>query len=264
MKFAKVFISLLLIAAFTILLSSLFNISPLIICIVLTALSFTPRVQNSLNVVVSNPLIGKSKQSMGNATFSTWKGINVLKEKPQSVANPNSDSQQMQRSAFSQMVALFRQFPAAVRVGFKKLAVKKSEFNAFTSYNLKNAFDYSSPPTADIQLGSLYTSRGTIETTQLLLANADRSANNAVITWSQTPLQPGQSATDKAVIVMVHTLDKDAIGFVTNVDRSTETAFVDLPLAWNTGDEVWFYLAFYNPLSGESSDSSSFNTNIVA
>lgn len=264
MKFAKLFISLLMIAAFTILLSSLFNISPLVVGLVITALSLTPRVQGALNVVVSNPLIGKSKQSMGNATFSTWKGINVLKEKPQSVANPQTDTQTQQRSAFSQMVLAFRNMPAVVRAGFKKLAVKMSEFNAFTSYNLKNAFDFSVPPTATLVPADVLISKGTISSTAISTSVSDRSSNTIVVTFPTTATQPGQSATDLAIVAAYNVTQSDFYGEVTAAARSTGTGSITLPAAWNTGDTLQVYVGFYNSLSGESSDSTNIADTIVA
>lgn len=264
MKFAKLFISLLMIAAFTILLSSLFNISPLVVGLVLTALSLTPRVQGALNVVVSNPLIGKSKQSMGNATFSTWKGINVLKEKPQSVANPNSDAQQQQRSAFTQIVAAFRLMPALVRAGFKKLAVKQSEFNAFTSYNLKNAFDLSIPPTATFVPADALISKGTIAAEPIDTVVVDKSAGTIVVNWLNDGLQPGQSVTDLALVAAYNSTLNEWTGAVTSQFRNDYTANIPLPASWVVGNSVTVYLGFFNEPSGESADSVNETTAIVA
>lgn len=244
-----------MIAAFTILISSLFSLPPLFIALALTALSFTPQVKNSLNVVVSNPLIGKSRQSMGNATFSTWKGINVLKEKPQSVANPQSDGQIQQRSAFSQMVAAFREMPSAVRAGFKKLAVKKSEFNAFVSYNLKNAFDLSVPSVATIVAADVLVSKGTIAQSVLTSAVADRSSNTITTVFPDIADQPGQSVTDVPIIAAYNATQGLWTGGIATAERQDGTANIPLPAAWNTGDTVTIYLGFYNPLTGESSDS---------
>jgi len=55
--------------------------------------------------IVSNTLIGKSRGSVGNATFTVWKGRNVLKEKSTNPANPRTPAQLLQRAKFSRMVA---------------------------------------------------------------------------------------------------------------------------------------------------------------
>lgn len=49
--------------------------------------------------IVSNTLIGKTRGSVGNVTFTTWKGRNVIKEKSKP-ANPNSEKQAKQRLKF--------------------------------------------------------------------------------------------------------------------------------------------------------------------
>lgn len=205
--------------------------------------------------VVQNTLIGQSRQRIGNAVFSTWKGINVLKSKPMSVANPKTDGQLQQRSAFSQMVLAFRNMPAVVRAGFKKLAVKKSEFNAFMSYNLKNAFDYSTPPTATITPAAILISKGTIAATDIATAVADVSDDSITVTFATTTDQPGQSATDVALVAAYNVTKNDFYGEVTSAARSTGTATIDLPTGWAAGDSLYIYVGFSNPLSKETSDS---------
>ena len=112
--------------------------------------------------VVQNTLIGKSKQSVGGTTFSTWKGINVLKSKPTSVANPKTDLQLMQRSALQQVVSIYRLINVAIKKGWRKFAVQKSEYNAFTSDALTGAFDFTAPPAADLDPTLLKITNGTV------------------------------------------------------------------------------------------------------
>ena len=264
MKTFKSLFSIILLAVMSLTISLLFSLPFVPVLAALIAVGSIPQVSGVLRVVVSNPLIGKSRQSMGNATFATWKGINVLKEKPQSVANPNSDGQQQQRSAFSQMVTAFRNMPAVVRAGFKKLAVKKSEFNAFTSYNLKNAFDMSAPPAATFVPADALISKGTISSTAAATNTADRSNNTIVVTWSHAVLQPGQSNADLAIIAAYNVTKNDWYGEVTSALRSADTGSITLPADWAVADSVQVYLAFYNEASGESSDSTNANTAIVA
>jgi hypothetical protein len=55
--------------------------------------------------IPSNTLIGKTKGSVGNVTFTTWKGRNVIKEKSNSPANPRTPAQVAQRAKFSKITA---------------------------------------------------------------------------------------------------------------------------------------------------------------
>jgi hypothetical protein len=182
--------------------------------------------------VVSNPLIGHARQKIGNAVFSTWKGIDVLKTKPISVANPQTDAQTMQRSAFSQMVAAFRLMPSVIRAGFKKLAVKQSEFNAFTSANLKNAFDFTEPPSATFVPGEFIISKGTISATAINTTSFVDGTQIATITWDSSSLQPGQSNTDIAILCVYNQGKNSFAGTVSSTVRTANTADLQCPSDW--------------------------------
>ncbi len=265
MKPFKILTSLIITAAAAVMISSALPVTFTMALIALLLLSLIPmRPGHILRTVVSNPLIGRAKQSMGGVTFTSWKGINVLKNKASSVANPNSPGQIQQRSAFSQMVLAFRQQPATIRAGFKKLAVKKSEFNAFMASALAVAFDMSVPGVATLLPANLVTSKGTISLTDLLTAIADRSNNTIVSTFSAAIDQPGQALTDSALMSAYNITQNKFTGEVTGDLRSTGSASMVLPADWVTGDSIRVYLGFYNPLSGESSDSDNIATAIVA
>ncbi len=214
--------------------------------------------------VVSNPLIGNARQSMGGATFSRWKGIQVLKNKATVVANPKTPAQIAQRSAFTQTVAYFRSNAAAIRAGYKKLAVKQSEFNAFASEAIKNAFDLSAPPLATFDPALLFISRGTIEATNATLVTADRSANTIVATFPITTDGVGQGAGDTAILSAFNVTKNESAGNATSAARSSGTASIPMPASWAVADTLRVYLGFSNPTSNESSDSSNSAATIVA
>ena len=209
--------------------------------------------------VVQNTLIGRSRQAIGNAVFTTWKGINVLKSKPISVENPNTINQQMRRSALSQTVAFFRAISNVVLVGFKELAVGKSEYNAFSSEMLRVSFDYTAPPVATIQANSILISKGTIATQPITTSTASGATNAVTINWSSAVLQPGQATTDKALVVIFNSTTATLYGEVTSVSRSANTAVITDPNGITVADVLEVYLGFYNPTSGKSGDSQYIN-----
>lgn len=213
---------------------------------------------------VSNTLIGPASGRVGNAVFSRWKGINVLKEKPFTVANPQSDNQIMRRSALSQVVSIFRQAPSAIRAGFKKLAIGMSEFNAFESDALRFAFDYSVPPTATLVPADVKVSKGTIASTAPTGVDADVSDGTIDVTFPTTTPDPGQSADDKAIVVVYNSTLNDWTGMATSAARSTGTAQIPIPATWAAGNSIRAYLGFYNELSQESSDSENMTGTVVA
>lgn len=85
--------------------------------------------------IVQNTLIGRAKGSVGNATFSQWKGRNILKQKPSVVANPRSAQQQSNRSRFVALMQMALLLRPVIAMGFKEYASQMSWMNKFMSTN---------------------------------------------------------------------------------------------------------------------------------
>lgn len=207
--------------------------------------------------VVQNPVTGRSKQKYASAIFSTWKGINVLRSLPLTVANPKTPGQLLQRAKLSITVALYRLMPGVVKIGYRQQAVKKSEYNAFASDTLKNAFTGSTAETVEIDLTKLSVSKGTMAPTPttLVVMNGDTME----IGWDETaPLAPGQAATDQANAVVIA---KDqtsglpvVLGTASNVARSVGQ--IDVLNVDQTGmEETTVYLYFASTVGNQVSDS---------
>jgi hypothetical protein len=204
---------------------------------------------------VANPLIGKTSGSIGGVTFSSWKGVNVAKSKPTVVANPQSDAQVAQRAAFSLLVSLYRAMVSILVIGFKELAIKKSEFNAFVSQNLKNAFDLSSPPTATFVPASFMISKGTITDTPITSVVADVSDGDITFTYPTTATAPGQSATDKPVMAVYNATKEEWTNGVGTATRADGTDTLAIPATWEDADVIHSYLGFVNAAGDAASDS---------
>lgn len=86
--------------------------------------------------IVQNTLIGKTKQSVGGTTFTTWKGRNVLKSKAIAVANPQTAAQTLQRNKFSACVALWVLMKAAISLSFARIAGNITPANRFSKLNV--------------------------------------------------------------------------------------------------------------------------------
>ena len=214
--------------------------------------------------VTSNVLIGKTSGSVGGTTFSSWKGINVLKSKPTIVANPNTDAQKVQRAAMAYIVAIYRIMVAVLSLGFKEMAVGKSAFNAFTSQNVKNAMDLTNPPTPTFVPANFKISKGTISDTAMTSVAADKSDGTVLFTFPNTAALPGQSATDKPIMAVFNETKLDWTSGVGAGTRSTGTSSVAIPAAWEANDVLHCYCGFTSA-SGASASDSVYNTvNIIA
>lgn len=264
MKLVKITFALALILVSAFSMNMLFEIPILPLIIGLVIIGQVLQTKNSLTAVVSNPLIGHTRKSMGNATFSTWKGLDILKQKATSVANPKTPNQLMRRSAMKQVVAIFRMTPAAIKLGFKKGEAHMSEYNRFSKNALKNAFDFSNPPVATLNPANLLVSVGTITPTPIDSIISDRSIGTIVLAHSITIDGPGQSASDQDIAVVYNSTKNEWTSNSVHAARSTSAATVPMPANWQTGDLLEAYLAFYNPVSNDSSSSVSVGDTIVA
>ena len=207
--------------------------------------------------VLQNPIVGRMKQKIGGVVMTTWKGINVMKGKPLTVANPKTDPQLMRRSALTQIVAIARIIVAAIGFGFKEQAVRKSAFNAFTGYNLRNAFNYAAPPAATLVPADVLVSQGTIAPTPIDSLSASAAAREIVMNYFNLATLPGQSISDLAYAVIYNaTQDKWGVADTAGADRNGGTAVGTMPTGFFAiGDNLRVYLFFYNPTQRKSSDS---------
>lgn len=71
--------------------------------------------------ITQNTLIGRTSGRVGNAVFSTWKGRNVLKQKAETVANPRTILQQMNRLRFTTLLNIGKSLQPIITYGFLEL-----------------------------------------------------------------------------------------------------------------------------------------------
>jgi hypothetical protein len=206
--------------------------------------------------VVQNTLIGRARQKIGGSVFSSWKGINVLKSKPLTVANPKTPGQIQQRSVISQTTAIFRAISGPVNLGFKQQAVQMSEFNAFAKYNTKNAFNKATAGVATLVPASVLVSQGTITSTPILMVLGAAGTREVTATWDSTTLQPGQSNADLAVLVLHNNTQKTWTFSTASVVRTADEIDLTVPVGFMAHlDVIQAYLFFYNKSTRKSSDS---------
>lgn len=111
-----------------------------------------------------NTLIGRASGSINTNTFTKWKSINVVKQKPTIVANPQTPIQQAQRNRFSVASLLGFNAQSVFNQSFPRQRAKMSGQNAFVSRNLINGAVYTSSdstyidfPKVEVSLGNLHT-----------------------------------------------------------------------------------------------------------
>jgi hypothetical protein len=214
--------------------------------------------------IVQNTLIGRARKKIGNTVFATLKGQNILRAKPLTVAQPQTPKKLMRQSALAQIVAMYRANAAAIKLGYTPNKQKQSPYNSFASDNLRDAFDYTAPPTATLVPAQLKFSKGTVAETGITSATASDASNTVSVTHPTTATGPGQSVSDEALITMYNTTKNESAS-VTNAGlRSNATASGPFPANWAAGDVLNVMLSFQNAVTGASSNGSTINITIGA
>lgn len=205
--------------------------------------------------VTQNTLIGSARGKVGGTVFTKQFGKNVLKSKPLSVANPNSDKQKDQRVSLAKTVELYRSISAVVNQTFKSQAVGMSAFNAFTSKAKLNAFTYTGNGLPIFKPGSLLISKGTISPVAATGKEITIPAKSVSIDFPTTLSDASQASTDKAVIGLYNATKGTLRASITNAMRSAgeaTAAFDNVDLAT---DDYYVYVAFISADGSKSSDS---------
>jgi hypothetical protein len=213
--------------------------------------------------VTQNTLIGRSRGSVGGVTFTKWKGLNVIKSKPEEVENPQTIPQQTQRNRLSLMVSIYRSISALIQVGFKELAINQSEYNSFVSENIQSATTVSVAPAVDLDPQNLVVAKGPLSPTVISSASATDGSADVTINFANTATAPDQALSDLAYAMCINASTQE-FGQALGTDlRSDGSIVVQLPGTATAGDEIDCYLFFKEDGSDRVSDSSYLMTTAV-
>lgn len=180
--------------------------------------------------VVQNPVIGRASQSYANVTLTTWKGINVLKAKPLKVANPRSEGQTAQRTAFSSAVVFCKGALNLMRIGFKKLAIRKSEYNVGMTKNIKNFSD--TVPNQMLISANAVISQGNNATLDSLTVTGGTTTE---LNWTSPANQPNANPGDKVHVLAVNVETGESQEFLNAGLRGTNSLFITLRFPYLIG-----------------------------
>ena len=213
--------------------------------------------------VTQNTLIGRTRGSIGGVTFSKWKGLNVAKGKAENVQQPNTDAQLLQRDKMTLIVGLYRSISSIVQTGFRSLAVNMSEFNAFTSYNIKNAVQALNATDAELVFADILIAKGALSSTPVTGMSGASAQADVALTYSASLAAPDQSLLDLALAVVINET-QGIIAFVGGADnRSDGTTSVSMSENLVSGDVIHGYLFFENEAGTEVSDSTYFTYTVA-
>ncbi len=190
---------------------------------------------------INQGILGGVSGQVGNVIGGTWKGIDYLRIKPSSVANPRTEGQVDQRSKFSTVLRFLQPMTDFLRVGFKLYANRMTQFNAAMSYNLNNAVT-GAYPNFMIDYASALVTRGNL-TGAANGAATSPSAGSVEVTWTDNSGSGSAQATDKALIALLNTTRGEAVFTTAGPTRSAAAAAIPVPSEYS-GEDVEVFLGF--------------------
>lgn len=190
---------------------------------------------------INQGILGGVSGQVGNVIGGTWKGIDYLRIKPSSVANPRTEGQVDQRSKFSTVLRFLQPMTDFLRTGFKLYAHKMTQFNAAMSYNLFNGIT-GTYPNYTIDYANALVSRGNLKVA------ADGAVTSTTpetvdITWTDNSGSGSALATDKALIALLNPVRGEAVYTTAGPERSIGTATIPVPSEY-TGEDLEAFLGF--------------------
>jgi hypothetical protein len=190
---------------------------------------------------INQGILGGVSGQVGNVIGGTWKGIDYLRIKPSSVANPRTEGQVDQRSKFSTVLRFLQPMTDFLRVGFKLYANRMTQFNAAMSYNLNNAIT-GAYPNFMIDYANALVTRGNLTGASNGAASSP-SAGSVEVTWTDNSGSGSAQATDKALIALLNTTRSEAVFTTAGPVRPDGTATIPVPSEYS-GEDVEVFLGF--------------------
>jgi hypothetical protein len=190
---------------------------------------------------IAQGILGGLSGKVGNVIGGSWKGIDYIRIKPSSVANPRTEAQVNQRNKFSATIEFLQPNKDFLNVGFKAFAVKKTAFNAAMSYVLGNAIT-GTAPNFIVDYSSALLSKGNLSNP--LNGSVDlATANQVTFNWDDNSLDGNANTTDKSMVLAYNPSKKESIYILDGAIRSATSQILTLPTSY-TGDTVELFMAF--------------------
>lgn len=188
---------------------------------------------------LSSGIFGGVSGKVGNLTGSSWKGIQVVKSRPQSVAYPGTAGQVAQTTKMSAIVSFCKLILSSwIKPLWDRSAVKMSGYNAFVRANIAEFAD------GEINdYSSLVMSQGTMSPTPI--ESAVFSLSNTVVTlsWDALSISGLQNSSDIAYACCINGANGE-VAVASGALRSAGSIAVPFPTTQNDNDIMHCYLVF--------------------
>jgi hypothetical protein len=201
---------------------------------------------------IAQGILGGLSGKVGNIIGGSWKGIDYIRIKPSSVANPRTVGQVNQRNKFTVTLEFIQAVKPFVQKGYKFLAVKKTAFNAAMSYVLNNAIT-GIEPNFEVDYPLALLSRGGLS--PALNPSTDLTTPGEVtFNWGDNSAESNANPTDKAMLLVYNPSKKESIAITEGAERTVGTQIVSIPTTY-AGDTVELFMAFITADGSQVSNS---------
>ena len=184
-------------------------------------------------------ILGGFSGKVGGAVGSSWKGINVMKSMPVSVANPRTAGQVSQRSKFKTIVELgSANLTGVCKPLWDRFSQKKSGYNAFVQANIDNC-----DANGIIVPADFITSRGALTPIEVSVCSYNSTLDEFTTDWVDNSGEGSALATDKVFIMIYNKTQNVSFSFDTANIRGEVQNKKNNGIAIAPGDEVYCYVS---------------------
>jgi len=201
---------------------------------------------------INQGILGGLSGKVGNVIGGSWKGIDYIRIKPTSVANPRTEGQVNQRNKFTATLEFLQPNKDFINVGYKNLAIKKTAFNVAMSEILNNAITGIAPDFS-VDYADALLSKGSLSSA--LNPVMDVSVPGVVsFSWTDNSIESNANVNDKAMLLVYNPSKRESTIILDGATRSVGADSVNIPFTYS-GDTLEIYMAFV-ALDGKVSNSS--------
>lgn len=188
---------------------------------------------------LSSGIFGGFSGKVGSLTGSSWKGIQVVKSRAQSVAYPGTTGQVAQTTKMSAIVSFCKLILSGwIKPLWDRSAVKMSGYNAFVQANIAEFAD------GEINdYSSLVMSKGTMAATPIVSGEHLDGENEYGVHWDASAVSGLQLADDIAFMCAINETQNRVV-LESGALRSAGVIYFVSDIAKHTGDVIHYYLAF--------------------
>ena len=174
---------------------------------------------------------GEFSGKTGNMIVYFWQGKRVVRSRPSSVFNPNTEQQQQHRGRFGLVSGFVKAHKSLIKTGFKPWASGMTAFNAAMSYNLANAIKGEVPKLC-IDFEKAGISRGDLPVVENLRASATLPGT-LLLEWTGKSTLAAAHPNDKLMVSVYHETDNVSQTYDAVAVRSTGKAVLKTPTEWS-------------------------------